>query len=75
MESLNTEQLFEIEVFKQMKKDPYFKHHIENAVREDADKFNEIHANFLTTYSGKSYMDIKNWDATEYPQMSRSEGK
>lgn len=50
-----------------MKKDPYFKHHIENAVREGTDKFNEIHANYLNTYSGKSYLDVKNWEGTEYP--------
>jgi hypothetical protein len=74
-ETLNTEQLFEIEVFKQMKKDPYFKHHIENAVREGTDKFNEIHVNYLNTYSGKSYHDVKKWDPTEYPMMSKSVGR
>lgn len=70
--SLNNEELFEIEVFKQMKKDPYFKHHIENAVREGADKFNEIHSNLFSLYSGKSIKDVKKWDPTEYPLMSKS---
>lgn len=51
-ESLTEEEKLEIEVFKQIKQDPYFKHYIENAVWDTVDWRNEIKTNMMWMFNG-----------------------
>lgn len=41
-EALNEEEKLEIEIFKNFKRDPFYKHYIHNSIRQQADNFNQI---------------------------------
>ncbi len=39
------EEQLEVEIFKGLKRDPYFKHHIQNVIRKDAENLNQVIVN------------------------------
>lgn len=53
--SINDDEKLEIEIFKTMKWDPYFKHYIENCIWENVEQRNEVVSNYLSLFSGTKF--------------------
>lgn len=67
MESLNEHEKLEIEVFKTMKKDPYFKHYIDNCIWENVEQRNEVVSNFLQLFSGTRFEETIPYQDIKFP--------
>ena len=70
MNSLNEEEKMEIEVFKTMKRDPYFKHYIENCLWENSEQWNEVVSNYLQLFTGTKYQETIPYQDINFPAQA-----
>ena len=55
MASINEDEKLEIEIFKTMKRDAYFRHYIDNCLRENIEQKNEVVSNYLQLFTGTKF--------------------
>lgn len=71
-QGLSEEEKLEIDIFKTMKRDPYYKHYIENVIWENSENHNETIVNAPMLFTGSSVKDRVKWDKTNYPTLQQA---